>query len=60
MEVDHTPMGVIFEISITTRERKALWEILAHFISVHLKLIIIVNIKIFASGLIFLYYELAY
>lgn len=60
MEVAHTPIGVIFEIPITTRERKALWEILAHFIGVDFKLIVIVDIKIFASGLTWFYYGLAY
>lgn len=60
MEVAHTPIGVIFEIPITTRERKALWEILAHFIGVHFKLIVIVDIKIVASGLTRFYYALTY
>ncbi|KAJ5494152.1 hypothetical protein N7463_010239 [Penicillium fimorum] len=35
MEVGHTPMGVIPEISITAAKCKALWKILAHFIGVH-------------------------
>lgn len=60
MEVGHTPMGVIFEIFITAREGKAVWEILAHFLGVHLKLIIIVHVKIFASGLVVLCFGLAY
>lgn len=60
MEVGHTSMGVLFKVFITAHERKAVWEILAHFIGVHLKLIPIVDKKIFAGGLIFLYCGLAY
>lgn len=60
MEVGHTSMGVLFKGFIAALERNAVWEILAHFIGVHFKLIPIVNKKIFTSGLIFLYCGLAY
>jgi hypothetical protein len=56
MEVAHTPIGVISEIPTTTLEHKALWEILAHFIGVDIKPIVVVDIKIFASGLTLFYY----
>lgn len=51
---------VLFQVFIAAHERKAVGKILAHFIGVHLKLTPIVNKKIFASGLIFLYCGLAY
>lgn len=60
MKVGHTSMGVLFKGFIAAHERKAVREILAHFIGVHLKLIPIVNKKIFTSGLISLYCGLTY
>jgi hypothetical protein len=56
MEVNYTPIGVIFEISITILESKALWELLTHVIGVHIKFLIVVNVKIFASRLTSFYY----
>ena len=60
MEVNYTPIGVIFEISITARERKALWEIFAHIIGVHIEFTIVVHPKFLTSRLIWLCYKLAY